>query len=88
MPAHSATVTAVYSILPSPSLISVQLLGGTNLFITASAYPNQPWVLQESADLQIWASISTNLSDATGLLQLTHVFNSGATREFFRLKSP
>jgi hypothetical protein len=88
MPTNSAIVTAVYSNLPQPSLTGVQLAGDTNLFITATAYANQPWVLQESTDLKVWVNLSTNTSDPTGLLQLTNTLGSGAAPEFFRLKSP
>jgi hypothetical protein len=88
MPTNNVTVTAVYSSLPPPSLTGVKQIGGANLLITASALANQPWVLQESSDLVIWVNVRTNFADAAGLLQLTNIFNAGASQVFFRLKSP
>jgi hypothetical protein len=70
---------------PPPSLSGVQIVGGTNLVITASAFASQPWVLQESTDLASWANVSTNISSPTGLLQLTNTIPAGAAQGFFRL---
>ncbi len=88
MPAYNATVTATFSNLPPPNFTGMQATGVTNFLLTASAFSNQPWVLQESSDLLNWINVSTNWSDATGLLQLTNILNAGSMDEFFRLKSP
>jgi hypothetical protein len=88
MPAASATVTAVYSNLPPPSFSSLQILGGTNLFITASAFANQQWILQTSTDLVVWTDVNSNTSTMAGLLQFTNLYNPAAGKKFFRLKSP
>lgn len=88
MPAGNAAVTVVFSNLPPPNITSVQLLGGQNLFITATAYGNQPWVLQESSNLAVWTNLSTNISAPGGLLQLTNIVPSSTPQEYYRLKSP
>src|SRR5262249_50051512 len=51
MPANNATVTAVYSNLPPPVLTGFQVVSSSNYLIMATAFPNQPWVLQASTDL-------------------------------------
>ena len=71
----------------TPSGVSPER-GDRTLFITASAYASQPWVLQESSNLIDWISVSTNPSDATGLLQLSNKYTGSPAQEFFRLKSP
>ncbi len=87
MPTNNTSVTAVFSNLPPPGITGIQLIGGTNFLITASAFANQPWILQESSDLTDWVNVSTNFAEGAGLLQLTNIFNPGAVQEFFRLKS-
>ena len=89
MPPNSASVTAMFSSLPPPVIRSFQLnVSATNYTLTAQALTNQQWILQTSSNLLVWVNMSTNFADASGLLQLTNLFNSGSTQEFFRLKSP
>ena len=66
----------------------VPMLSGTNLLITASAFANQPWVLQASTDLVLWTDVTTNFATAAGLSQFTNVFGPTSVQGFFRLRSP
>jgi len=88
MPGSNATVTAVYTNLPSPNFTGWQVANGNSLSLSAQAAPNKQWVLQSSADLTIWTSVSTNPADGNGLLQLVIPIDPAMPRQFFRLQSP
>jgi hypothetical protein len=88
MPAGPATLTATYSNLPAPLIQGWQAAGGTNLSLTAQAYPSHAWVLQSSPDLTTWLNALTNNSDGTGLLQMSIPINPASPRQFFRLTAP
>jgi hypothetical protein len=89
MPATNATLTALYSNLPSPVFTNYTIIGGTNISLAAQAYANQSWILQSSTDLLNWNDISTNTSAANQLYQIGIPVNSvAAPNRYFRLKSP
>jgi hypothetical protein len=88
MPANAATVTATYTNLPPPVFNAWQLNGGTNISLTAQAYPSHGWVLQTSPDLVNWVSTVTNNSDSGGVLQIAIPVNPATPNQFFRLKAP
>ena len=88
MPANNATVTAVYTNLPAPVVTGARMLGSSNYVISATAFANQPWVLQTSTNLVTWADVSTNLANGSGQLQITNVLGANSAQGFFRLKSP
>ncbi|MDB6059872.1 MAG: hypothetical protein JWO95_3716 [Verrucomicrobiales bacterium] len=88
MPANNATVTAVYSNLPSPVVTGAQILNSSNFVITATGFANQPWVLQASTDLAAWIDLSTNIANGSGQLQITNLINPNSAQGYFRLKSP
>jgi len=87
MPANNATVTAVYSNLPAPVVTGAPMLSSSNFVINATAFANQPWVLQTSTDLVAWIDVSTNFASGSGQLQITNVFGTNSVTGFFRLKS-
>jgi hypothetical protein len=88
MPTNNAVVTAVYTDIPAPVFTGWQIVGGTNVSLTAQTYPTQPWVLQTSSDLTNWVGVRTNYSDSGGIFQISIAVNPGTPTGFFRLKSP
>jgi hypothetical protein len=53
--------------IPNASTVSIALQPDGNPAITLSGSPDQTYVLQASFDMHDWTSISTNLTDASGL---------------------
>jgi hypothetical protein len=88
MPTSATTVAATYTNLPPPVFNGWQLNGGTNVSVTAHAYPSHAWVLQISPDLITWINALTNNSDVGGVLQMSIPVSSGTPIQFFRLKAP
>ena len=88
MPTNSATVTAVFTNLPPPVFGNFQFtLGASNLTLSASALPNQLWILQSSSNLVTWQDVATNVSTGGGLVQFTNAIGN-APQKFYRIKSP
>jgi hypothetical protein len=88
MPTNTATVTAVFTNLPPPVFGNFQFtLGASNLTLSASALPNQSWVLQSSSNLVTWQDVATNVSSGGGLVQFTNAIGS-SPQKFYRIKSP
>ena len=88
VPTNNAVITAVYTDIPAPVFTGWQIVGGTNVSLTAQTYPTQPWVLQTSSDLTNWVGVRTNYSDSGGIFQISIAVNPGTPTGFFRLKSP
>ena len=88
MPTNSTTVTAVFTNLPPPVFSNFQFtLGASNLTLSASALPNQLWILQSSSNLLAWQDVATNVSTGGGLVQFTNALGN-APQKFYRIKSP
>ncbi len=88
MPTNSATVMAVFTNLPPPVFGNFQFaIGASNLTLSATALPNQLWILQSSADLLTWQDVATNVSTGGGLVQFTNAIGS-SPQKFYRIKSP
>ncbi len=88
MPTSSATVTAQFAALPSPTISGIQIIGAeSKMTITADAFPNLPWVLLTSTNLVDWQTLTTNLSTAAGIVQFTKQLDADLSR-FFKVGSP
>ena len=88
MPANNATVLALFTNLPAPTISGWQFAGGTNLVFSCAAYPSRPWAFESSTNLVNWVSVGTNLSDALGGVLFTNAFSPGVPSQFFRVRSP
>jgi hypothetical protein len=89
MPTNNTTVTAMYSNLPPPNFTAWQVSGaGSNLTLSASAFANQSWILQASADLTNWVNIATNSASGAGTLQFPIPVDPAVSSQFYRLVSP
>ena len=88
MPTNNATVLALFTNLPAPTITAWQFAGGTSLVLTCTAYPSRPWAFESSTNLVNWVSVGTNFSDALGALLFTNPFSPGVPSQFFRVRSP
>jgi len=89
MPTSNATVSALFTNLPSPDITGVNVtIGGNQFTLTALAVTNQPWVLESSTNLLDWLILSTNSSAPNGVIQFTPPLDLANPRQFFRLRSP
>ena len=88
MPANNATVLALFTNLPAPTISGWQFAGGTNLVFSCAAHPGRPWAFESSTNLVNWVSVGTNLSDALGGVLFTNAFSPGVPSQFFRVRSP
>ena len=88
MPSFDTQVTATYARVPPATFTQWKLYNSTNLTVSASAYPNWPWVIQASTNLVNWLDVQTNSSDATGQLQFQLQVDPAVALKFFRVRSP
>jgi urocanate hydratase len=76
--------------IQAPIILSISLVGGQtpNLVISGSAH--QPYVIQATTDLAnpSWTSITTNLTDATGLFAFADQGAMNLRSRFYRAALP
>jgi len=90
MPAGDAVVTATYSNLPPPQILSVQLTGTgpVQLQIQVLGPASQAYVLQASPDFTAWVNLSTNATDVTGHFLWALPVDPALPKLFYRLTLP
>jgi len=74
--------------LPPPILSNVLIAPNKgSLVLTVQALALQPWILQESPDLNHWLDLVTNNATPSGIVLFTNTIGN-ATHEFYRVRSP
>ena len=87
MPTNNASVTAVFTPLPTPNITAQT--AGTNITFNIATVSNQTWVLQTTTNLTAnWSDLSTNTANGTGLLQFHPAINRSILMQYFRLRAP
>jgi hypothetical protein len=74
--------------IPNASTISIALQSDGDPAITLSGSTNQVYVLQASTDMNVWTSISTNLTDAGGLFTYVDTDAKNYPSRFYRGVAP
>ncbi len=74
--------------IPNASTVSIMVDGDGNPAITLSGSTNQVYVLQASFDMQNWTSLSTNLTDASGLFTYVDTDAKNYPSRFYRGVAP
>ena len=74
--------------IPDASTVSIALQPDGSPVITLSGSTNQNYVLQASFDMHNWTSISTNLTDATGLFTFVDSDAQNYPQRYYRGVAP
>jgi hypothetical protein len=74
-------------VVPRPSIIGLQLMQMTNLFMIIDGEPGRQYRLQASTDLVLWNDL-TNLLNTTGTWQFVDGILTGQLQRFYRVISP
>jgi hypothetical protein len=74
--------------IPNASTVSINVQPDGNPAITLSGSPDDTYVLQASVDMQGWTSISTNLTDSTGIFTFVDTDAQNYPSRFYRGVAP
>ena len=74
--------------IPNASTVSITAQPDGNPIITLSGSPDQTYVLQASADMHTWTSLSTNLTDAAGIFTYVDTDAQNYPSRFYRGVAP
>jgi len=86
---NSLTQSVIMTVTPPPpSKLSLSSVPGSGARCQLAGVAGQTYVIQASADLMNWSSISTNVADTNGIVWLIDSNSIAAPERFYRAFSP